>query len=49
MRKFIKKNSGTLIFYLVLVVGTLVIITNNTIQDKKISASNSSVTQLADK
>lgn len=49
MKIFIKKNSGALIFYLVLVVGTLAIITNNAIQDKKVSASNSLVTQLADK
>ena len=50
MKKFIKKNSGALIFYLVLLVGTLAIITNNTIQEnKKVSASNSLVIQLADK
>lgn len=47
MKKFIKKNSGALIFYCLLVLITLAVTNDVTIQ--KISASNSSVTQLADK
>nr|DAU99357.1 MAG TPA: hypothetical protein [Caudoviricetes sp.] len=47
MIKFIKKNKGLLIFYMLLVVITWAVSNDITIQ--KISASNSSATQLADK
>lgn len=47
MRKFISRNKGAIIFYCLLVLITLAVTNNVTIQ--KISASNSSVTQLADK
>ncbi len=47
MRKFISKNKGVIIFYCLLVLITLAVTNDVTIQ--KISASNSSVTQLADK
>lgn len=47
MRKFLNRNKGTIIFYCLLVLITLAVTNDVTIQ--KISASNSSVTQLADK
>ncbi len=47
MRKFISRNKGAIIFYCLLVLITLAVTNNVTIQ--KISASNSLVTQLADK
>lgn len=47
MRKFLSRNKGIIIFYGLLVLITLTFTNDVTIQ--KISASNSSVTQLADK
>ncbi len=47
MRKFLNRNKGIIIFYGLLVLITLAVTNDVTIQ--KISASNSSVTQLADK
>ena len=47
MKKFLSKNKGAIIFYCLLVLITLAVTNDVTIQ--KISASNSSVTQLADK
>ena len=47
MRKFLNRNKGIIIFYGLLVLITLAVTNNITIE--KISASNSLVTQLADK
>ena len=47
MKTFLNRNKGAIIFYCLLVLITLAVTNDVTIQ--KISASNSSVTQLADK
>lgn len=47
MKTFLSRNKGIIIFYGLLVLITLAVTNDVTIQ--KISASNSSVTQLADK
>lgn len=47
MKRFLNRNKGIIIFYGLLVLITLAVTNNITIE--KISASNSSVTQLADK
>lgn len=47
MRMFLSRNKGAIIFYCLLVLITLAVTNDVTIQ--KISASNSSATQLADK
>ncbi len=47
MKKFLSKNKGAIIFYCLLVLITLAVTNDVTIQ--KISASNSLVTQLTDK
>lgn len=47
MKRFLNRNKGIIIFYGLLVLITLAVTNNVTIE--KISASNSLVTQLADK
>ncbi|MEE1371630.1 MAG: hypothetical protein U0K48_05740 [Bacilli bacterium] len=47
MKRFLNRNKGIIIFYGLLVLITLAVTNNITIE--KISASNSLVTQLADK
>lgn len=47
MKRFLNRKKGTIIFYCLLVLITLAVTNDVTIQ--KISASNSSVTQLTDK
>lgn len=47
MKKFLSKNKGAIIFYCLLVLITLAVTNDVTIQ--KISASNSLVIQLTDK
>lgn len=47
MKRFLNRNKGIIIFYGLLVLITLAVTNNITIE--KISASNSSATQLADK